>query len=68
MTANFGPELNRRKCTGCALCVRHCPQYTLATVDNRTIISAPETCNYCGICQDLCPTGAINLVYEIILC
>lgn len=66
MTADFAPEIDSRKCTGCLLCVRHCPQHALASVNNRIIISKPEACDYCGACQDICPGGAISLIYEIV--
>lgn len=67
MDTDFMPQIDSRKCTNCNLCVRYCPHDALDSVFNRIIVSNPEACDYSGICQDLCPTGAISLIYEIIL-
>lgn len=66
MVACFIPEIENDKCTGCDLCVRHCPHQALSMVGGRLVVSAPDSCDYCGICQDICPTTAINLAYEIV--
>ena len=66
MVACLMPEIDHDKCTGCDLCVRHCPHQALAMAGGRLVVSAPDNCDYCGICQDICPTTAINLVYEIV--
>jgi formate hydrogenlyase subunit 6/NADH:ubiquinone oxidoreductase subunit I len=29
-------------------------------------VTAPDMCTYSGICQEICPTQAISLAYEII--
>jgi NAD-dependent dihydropyrimidine dehydrogenase PreA subunit len=31
------------------------------------IIVHPQDCVYCGACEEMCPEGAITLVYEIVL-
>lgn len=66
MAAYFIPEIDYQKCTGCDLCVRHCPHQALSLVDGKPVVSVPDKCDYCGVCQDICPTAAINLVYEIV--
>jgi formate hydrogenlyase subunit 6/NADH:ubiquinone oxidoreductase subunit I len=30
-------------------------------------IVRPEDCAYCGLCEEMCPEGAIALSYEIVL-
>jgi formate hydrogenlyase subunit 6/NADH:ubiquinone oxidoreductase subunit I len=30
------------------------------------VVTDPEACDYTGACQEICPTEAINLTYEII--
>lgn len=34
--------------------------------DNIPYIANPTACDYIGICQEICPTEAITLTYEII--
>jgi NAD-dependent dihydropyrimidine dehydrogenase PreA subunit len=31
------------------------------------VIVRPEDCVYCGLCEEMCPAGAIALAYEIVL-
>jgi ferredoxin len=36
-------------------------------IEDIATVVKPEACNYSGICQEICPTEAISLVYEIVL-
>jgi formate hydrogenlyase subunit 6/NADH:ubiquinone oxidoreductase subunit I len=64
--SNFLPQIDAAKCIGCELCVKLCPNQTLAMLDNLAIVAKPEACDYNGVCQEICPTDAITLTYEII--
>jgi NAD-dependent dihydropyrimidine dehydrogenase PreA subunit len=33
----------------------------------RPTIVRPDECAYCGLCEEMCPEGAIALAYEIVL-
>jgi formate hydrogenlyase subunit 6/NADH:ubiquinone oxidoreductase subunit I len=66
MSLDFLPQINIHKCIGCELCVRACPNGALAMIDDVAVVVNPEFCNYSGICQEICPTEAISLVYEIV--
>jgi ferredoxin len=65
MSADFLPKIDIARCIGCELCVRICPHKVLALVDNLPKIVNPEVCDYTGACQEVCPSGAISLIYEI---
>ena len=66
MTADFLPQIDLAKCIGCELCVKLCPNNTLAMIQDFPIVSAPGACTYTGACQEICPTEAISLTYEIV--
>ena len=35
--------------------------------DGKAIVAAPEACNYTGLCEAICPTGAIQRPFEIVI-
>ncbi|MBI1882499.1 MAG: 4Fe-4S binding protein [Chloroflexi bacterium] len=66
MISDFLPKIDSAKCIGCELCVRVCPNDALALINDTAVVSRPEACNYTGACQEICPTEAISLTYEIV--
>ena len=64
---DFLPQIDAAKCIGCELCIKLCPNHALALVDDTAVIANPQACDYSGACQEICPTEAISLTYEIIL-
>ena len=66
MFSDFLPKIDLNKCIGCELCVRICPNDVLAYINNMAVVSRPEACTYTGACQEICPTEAISLTYEIV--
>ncbi len=64
---DFVPEIDEALCIGCELCVKLCPGSVLGMVQDVAVVVAPEACTYTGICQEICPTEAISLTYEIVL-
>lgn len=66
MNSIFLPQIDTARCIGCELCVRACPHQVLDLVNHVAVIANPEVCTYSGICQEICPTEAISLVYEIV--
>jgi len=34
-------------------------------VQGRAAVVHPEACTYCAACEDICPTEAISLPYQI---
>ncbi len=67
MTLDFLPKIDVPKCTGCELCIKMCPNNVLSLINNRPVIANSDICDYTAACQDICPTGAISLVFEIVL-
>ena len=62
------PSIDPDKCTGCGLCVSVCELNALVLVDNVvTIIQTDIECEWCAICEAVCPTGAICCPFEIVL-
>jgi len=45
--------------------VEHCPTGAVVLQNGRPYFVHPELCTYCGLCEELCPEGAIALSYEI---
>ena len=64
---DFLPKINFAKCIGCDLCVRVRPNAVLSLVKNIAAVTDPQACNYTGACQEICPTEAISLLYEIVV-
>ena len=53
------PSIDAFKCDGCAICVRRCPPQIMGLVKNiATIVT--DLCEECGICNDVCPIGAVR--------
>ncbi len=59
------PSIDLARCQGHGRCVEHCPTGAVILQDGRPFFIHPELCAYCGICEDLCPEGAIALSYVI---
>lgn len=54
------PEINREKCTACAICVEACPLKRISIEEGAASIDY-SGCIACLCCQELCPKTAINL-------
>lgn len=53
--------VNRDKCKGCLdLCSRGCMFFAISKVDKKAYIDEAK-CGACGICEGICPHGAISL-------
>ena len=66
MASDFLPQIDSVKCIGCELCVKVCPKNVLAVIKQLPVVTNPEACDYSTACQEICPTGAISLTYEIV--
>ncbi len=53
--------VNEAWCKGCEICVEYCPKKVFDMKDGKAIVSRPENCVLCGLCQLRCPDFAIEL-------
>jgi ferredoxin len=60
------PIIDLRLCNGCGKCVKACPAKALTIRDNKAFISAERNCEYNGICEGVCPVGAISRPFLVI--
>ena len=61
------PEVNAELCDGCGLCLTVCYGEALVLINNTATIIEAAWCDYCTLCEWICPTGAIKCPYEIVL-
>ena len=58
--------VNIEKCIGCQKCIKElaCPamNFTLSGEKKKGIMQISSSCFGCGLCQNICPTGAIEVV------
>jgi heterodisulfide reductase subunit A-like polyferredoxin len=52
--------LNCGLCTLCGDCIRSCPYLAIEKRDG--VITITPECEGCGLCEQVCPTGAISMV------
>ncbi len=53
------PVVDVFKCDGCKICVKFCPPQIMGLVQNKAVLLV-DLCEECGICNDVCPIGAIS--------
>jgi NAD-dependent dihydropyrimidine dehydrogenase PreA subunit len=59
------PEIDRKKCVLCGTCVEDCPQHVMDMQANALVIARPQDCNFCAVCEQICPEGAVTCHFEI---
>jgi ferredoxin len=60
------PLIDLQRCTGCGLCVQLCPTNAVEIQNGHAVITHPEACSFCEVCETYCPPGAINRPFMII--
>lgn len=55
------PQLDERRCSGCADCVAVCPTDCLAMNGTIPFLNRPADCVSCGLCVLVCPCTALSL-------
>ena len=60
------PKVFLEKCNGCGLCLYVCNAHALALVGNMITVRETDSCDWCTMCEAVCPTGAITCPFEIV--
>ena len=72
------PRANPALCTLCGACVEACPCHAIRLDKEGPVFCCPEVCKHSGVactsscehvcvCEETCPTGAIECPFEIVL-
>ena len=60
---NIKPVINYKKCSGCMICWKYCPDVSIDLKDEVPVINY-DYCKGCGICSVECPKNAIEMEAE----
>ena len=60
------PEIDSSLCDRCGSCIEQCPADAVEMGSDGPFIVRPMDCNYCALCDAICPRGAITCTYEIV--
>jgi len=60
--SSLRPVLDKKKCTGCMLCWKYCPEPCIKPGEKPRINL--DYCKGCGICAEVCPVNAITMKKE----
>ena len=62
-SVSLHPRIDEGLCIGCGECVKGCPeQDVLTTIRNKAVVAHAVECVGHGVCERVCPVGAITLV------
>lgn len=58
------PIWNKERCINCLICWRYCPDASIISTDGKFDSFDYKHCKGCGICANVCPTHAIDMLSE----
>jgi NADH-quinone oxidoreductase subunit I len=71
---NVNPETGETLCIACDLCALACPEHLIVVRSERnpqshrkeltTFTYDTSRCMFCGLCEDVCPTDALELTQD----
>jgi len=61
----FKPVINQDKCIKCLLCWVSCPEPAIKRHEDNKVSVDYDFCKGCGICANICPVKAIEMVSEL---
>lgn len=44
----------------------HCPEYAMTLGGQGQVVVSPTVCTLCGVCEKLCPIGAVEIFEDIV--
>lgn len=60
----YKPVWDKEKCTSCLFCFIYCPDFSIEVKDGKMIGINYDYCKGCGICKEVCPKQAIEMILE----
>ncbi len=61
----FKPVIDQDKCIRCLLCWVSCPEPSIRRHEENRVSVDYDFCKGCGICANICPVKAIEMVSEL---
>lgn len=61
------PVFIKEYCNGCGLCANVCSCKGIQLIGNTIVITTSIECDWCTQCEAVCPTGAIQCPYLIVV-
>jgi len=61
---DYRPVVKEDKCVKCLLCWLYCPEDAILRREDDMVYVDYDYCKGCGICAEVCPVNAIEMVPE----
>jgi len=59
------PEVDQDKCSGCGVCMGHCPSGAIKSDTGSAKITIDyDKCIFCALCEELCPANAVGMTHD----
>jgi len=55
-------NIDHSKCDQCQACINDCPVDAIGVSDDKIVLSRPEDCMACSLCETVCPQSCISMI------